>query len=160
MLAEPPPSQGDVHFRILGFPVRIHPLFWVIAVIPALRGESTPPSELFSWIIAVLISILIHELGHALMQRRFGGHPRVVLHGLGGLAICGDCDRSTRSQILISLAGPVAGFVFATLVALGVSAAGHQFGLFSEQALPPPFQPAGLRMFGLWWESYSRYAYR
>lgn len=157
MLTEPPPSQGDLHFRICGFPVRIHPFFWVIAVIPALRGESTPPAELFSWIAAVFISILIHELGHALMQRRFGGHPRIVLHGLGGLAICEDCDRSTRSQILISLAGPGAGFVFAALVALGVSATGHAFGFFSDQALPPPFQPSGLRMFGLWWlwEEYS-----
>jgi Zn-dependent protease len=35
---------------------------------------------------------------------------------MGGLAICEDCDRNTRAQILISLAGPCAGFAFALLV--------------------------------------------
>ena len=128
MLSEPPPSQGDVHFRVLGIPVRIHPFFWIITLIIAMQGDSAPPAEVLSWIVAVFVSILIHEMGHALVQRHFGGRPRIVLHGMGGLAICGDCDRSTRSQILISLAGPFAGFLFAALILILVRVAGHQVG--------------------------------
>lgn len=133
ILAEPPPSQGDLHFRLFGFPVRIHPFFWVIAVLFSLRGDS-PPEKVLSWVVALFVSILIHELGHAFLQRRYGGHPRIVLHGMGGLAICSDCQRSTRSQILISLAGPIAGFIFAAVLFVMVNLSGYQAGI----SLGPP----------------------
>ncbi|QDU54699.1 site-2 protease family protein [Aeoliella mucimassa] len=116
MLNEPPPSPADLHFRIAGIPVRIHPFFWLVGLFLGLGGNNRDPLFAVSWIVVLFVSILIHELGHAFMQRRFGGWPRIVLHGFGGLAICGDCDRSPRSQILISFAGPVAGFLFAAVV--------------------------------------------
>lgn len=124
LLVEPPPSQGDLHFRLFGIPVRIHPYFWLVSLIMGV-GQETPPQEVLLWIVAVAVSIVIHELGHAIVQRRFGGRPRIVLYGMGGLAICEDCDRSTRSQILISLAGPFAGFAFALLILALLSVAGH-----------------------------------
>ncbi len=85
------------------------------------------------WIAAVLISILVHEFGHALMIRYFGFRPRVLLYMLGGLAIYDpaenlgydpyavfgeDYDRRKEHwrAILISLAGPLAGFLFAGLL--------------------------------------------
>ncbi len=156
MLAEPPPTQGDVHFSILGIPVRVHPFFWIITLIIALRGDSAPPAEVFSWIVAVFVSILIHELGHAFLQRRYGGHPRIVLHGMGGLAICGDCDRSTRSQILISFAGPGVGFLFAAILAMLVVSTGHHLGLATDLSQPLSFKPSGLKILGVWllWESF------
>jgi stage IV sporulation protein FB len=128
-LVEPPRSQGDVHFRLLGVPVRIHPMFWLITLILGLRGSDTPPVEVLIWIIAVVVSIVIHEMGHALVQRHYGGRPRIVLYGMGGLAICEDCDRSSRAQILISLAGPCAGFLFAILLAVFIRALGHGIGV-------------------------------
>ena len=62
-----------------------------------------------------------------------------------------------RSQILISLAGPVAGFVFAIAVAVCVIASGHAIGFFSEQGQKPDFSPAGLKILGIWllWEKYA-----
>jgi Zn-dependent protease len=123
-LGEPPRSQYDLHFQLFGIPIRIHPFFWVIALLLGISGRNPPPVEVLLWGIAVTISIVIHELGHALVQRYFGGRPRIVLYGLGGLAICDDCNRDTRSQILISLAGPFAGFAFALLVLLFMAVAG------------------------------------
>ena len=73
----------------------------------------------------MFVSILVHELGHAFVQRYFGGRPWITLYGFGGLASCNDCDRSPRSQIIISLAGPLAGFLFAVVVMIGVWLAGH-----------------------------------
>ena len=126
LLFEPPPSQGDLHFRVLGIPVRVHPFFWVGAVILGISGrDGTPPADLIIWIAVVLVSILVHELGHALTQRRFGGTPWITLHSFGGLASCSDCDRSPRSQILISLAGPAAGFALAAVVVAFLAALGR-----------------------------------
>ena len=162
ILAEPPPTQGDIHFRLFGIPVRIHPFFWLVALLISIRGQSTPPGVVLSWIVAMLVSIIIHELGHAWLQRRYGGQPRIVLHGFGGLAICGDCDRSSRSQILISLAGPGAGFVFAAVILLLVGITGHQLGCIWTSWLTREsvssyqevaYQP--VLGFVFYWEAYS-----
>ena len=125
MLGEPPPTQGDLHFRVFGFPVRVHPFFWVSTLLLGMGGGEANPLETLIWIGFVFVSILVHELGHAFMQRRYGGRPWVTLYGLGGLASCNDCDRSPRAQIIISLAGPVAGFLLALLVILLVRLSGH-----------------------------------
>jgi Zn-dependent protease len=127
LLAEPPPSQGDVHFSLLGFPVRIHWLFWVVTGVLGLRGSDngTDPIVLVSWVVAVLLCILLHELGHAVVMRHFGYDASIVLYSFGGLAI----PRGRRSygrepgawaQILIAFGGPASGFILAALMALGL----------------------------------------
>jgi stage IV sporulation protein FB len=118
MLGEPAPTPGDVHFRVAGFPVRVHPLFWVIALVLGLNSWKGEPLGTLLSVAVVFVSILVHELGHAVMQRKYGGWPRIVLYSMGGLAICDDCDRTPRSQIIISFAGPAAGFLLATLIVL------------------------------------------
>lgn len=123
---EPPPSPADLHFRIFGFPVRVSPWFWGVLLLMKLSGAGkVDPKEVLVWVAVVFVSILIHELGHAVLQRRYGGRPRIVLYGFGGLAISDDSDRSPQSQILISLAGPCAGFLFAALVLVVIQLSGH-----------------------------------
>jgi Zn-dependent protease len=131
-LGEPAPSRGDLHFSLLGFPVRVHPFFWLAMLILGMSGGPPDLLETAIWVAVGFVSILVHELGHAVLQRRFGGEPRIVLYSFGGLAICSDCDRSPTKQILISLAGPFAGFAFAALVALVIRASGHPIGLSRE----------------------------
>jgi Zn-dependent protease len=129
LLYEPPPTQADIHFRVLGIPVRIHPFFWLTTLLLRLNTNGgTPPAELIIWAAVVFASILVHEMGHALVQRRFGGHPRITLHGIGGLASCDDGDRRPSSQIIISLAGPAAGFLLAALVILLFRLTGRAIG--------------------------------
>ncbi len=124
LIGEPPPTQADLHFRLLGFPVRIHPFFWVATLLLGMGGGPADPVNTLVWIAVVFVSILVHEMGHATLQRAYGGHPWITLYGFGGLASCNDCDRSPWRQIIISLAGPLAGFLLAgfvvsVLVALG-----------------------------------------
>jgi membrane-associated protease RseP (regulator of RpoE activity) len=131
--------------------VRIHPFFWLVAALLALNNEGqTPPAEFVLWIVAMFASVLIHELGHAFAQRYYGGNPKIVLHGMGGLAICGDCKRSTWPQIFISLAGPGAGFCFAALLALAIRLSGHEVKIvpifsFIPFAIWEPFPSAALQ---------------
>ena len=129
-LVEPPRSQGDILFRLFDYPVRIHPFFWLVAVLLGFQPDGTPPLDLLVWVAVVLISILVHELGHALLQRRYGGHSRIVLYGFGGLAIAENVEYSPRRQILISLAGPAAGFMLALAVVVLMLASGHVMGIY------------------------------
>ena len=100
LLGEPAPTQADLHFRLFGFPVRVHPFFWVVSLLLGMGGRDRPiRSNVLIWVAVVFVSILVHELGHAFMQRYYGGHPWITLYGFGGLASCNDCDRSPRSQI-------------------------------------------------------------
>lgn len=107
------PGPYDVRFSLLGFPVRISPVFWIVALL--LSGGGTP-QEAIIVVAAILISILVHELGHALLQRAFGGYPEIVLYAFGGYASAYGVRESWWRNILISLAGPFAGFFLAGLV--------------------------------------------
>jgi Zn-dependent protease len=122
-LAEPPRTQFDLNFQALGFPVRIHPLFWLVAIIMGFSGRQG--ITIVIWVFSMFVSILIHELGHALMMRRFRRDAHIVLYAMGGLAIEGRPQgsfgspwsfesyspyqskaRTPYEQILISAAGP------------------------------------------------------
>ena len=63
------------------------------------------------WMSAVLFSLLVHEMGHALAYRWFGQSAHVVLYHLGGLAIPDAWGRGARrpsQRLIISAAGPLA----------------------------------------------------
>lgn len=122
MFGDYPATPYDINFRVLGFRVRIHPLFWVLSFIFSVpRNQGLPGSVVLGFLLvrtaAVFLSILVHELGHAIMIRREGFEPEIVLHGMGGYAIYTPYRpiRASR-QIGISFAGPVAGFILYGLV--------------------------------------------
>lgn len=98
-----------LQFSLFGFPVRIHWLFWLNSALLGGAFTARTPTEMQGvvvWMAMVFVSILIHELGHALVMRRFGErHAEIVLYAFGGLAI-GSGWRSRWEQILISAAGP------------------------------------------------------
>jgi stage IV sporulation protein FB len=79
------------------------------------------------------VSVLVHEMGHALAIRALGVQPWITLYGMGGLTSHQGGRFPPTTQILVSLAGPVAGFAFAAIVVLLVKASGHEiefiFGL-------------------------------
>ena len=160
LLTEPPPSQGDLHFRLFGVPVRVHPFFWIVTVVMGLNGgeEGTRPEELLIWVAVVFVSILVHELGHAFLQRRFGGRPWITLHGIGGLASCDDCDRSTRAQVLISLAGPAAGFLFAAIVVALLRLSGYAVGICKANEIPVGMMWTSMLGIKVYWEPLASYA--
>lgn len=114
------------HFALFGFPVRIHPFFWVITLMLGASGlgASWSTEVLVSvgmWVGVVFVSILWHELGHAFAMRRYGYSPWIVLHGMGGATGWGKGPpRPTpKMRVIVSLAGPFAGFALG-LVFLGI----------------------------------------
>jgi Zn-dependent protease len=128
LFQSPPPTQFDLNFSIVGIPIRVHPMFWLLA---ALLGFGS--GQVLIWVFVVFFSIVIHEIGHALAFRFHGQDSHIVLHYMGGLTIPESIrwgnDRanvtlSPNQQIFISLAGPFAGFIFAALVIGAVIIAG------------------------------------
>jgi Zn-dependent protease len=105
------PTPLDLRFRLGPFPVRVSPLFWLIL---ALFGDwvfrSLGPLYLLIWVACGFVSILIHELGHAVAIRAFGSPSSIVLHGFGGYAENPYPPTSAWKRMLIALAGPAAGF--------------------------------------------------
>jgi Zn-dependent protease len=118
-----PPTRFDLRFSIFGIPVRVHPLFWLIALL--LGGRVTNPIDVLVWVVAVFVSILIHEMGHALAMRYYGQRSQIVLHAMGGLTIpepvafgssWASVRMSPNQEIVITAAGPGAGFLFAAFI--------------------------------------------
>jgi membrane-associated protease RseP (regulator of RpoE activity) len=81
---------------------------------------------------AVFLGVLVHELGHAAAMRAYGRAPWITLYGFGGLT---SSDMSglyrgrgfaTLGQIIISVAGPAAGFLLAAVVVLLAELAGYR----------------------------------
>ncbi len=85
ILVEPPRSAWDVHFRLFGVPVRVHPFFWLVTLLIAARPQ-VEAADAIIFVIASFVSILIHELGHAAAIAYYGWRPRITLYSLGGLA--------------------------------------------------------------------------
>ena len=116
------PTRYDLRFTLAGIPVRVHPSFWLITLLLGASGEIL---LLPIWVLVVFVSILVHELGHALAFRRYGQRSYIVLHFAGGLTIpepvswgsgLANVALSPNQHIFISLAGPGAGFLLAGLV--------------------------------------------
>jgi stage IV sporulation protein FB len=101
-------SEGQPHFTIAGIPIRIEWSFWLIAVF--LGYGARTGWLLAAWVGIVLVSILVHELGHAVALRVYHQHPRVVLHAFGGLTYGSSTYRSRAQSIVVSAAGPFTAF--------------------------------------------------
>jgi stage IV sporulation protein FB len=125
LLGEPERTQLDLNFSLFGFPVRVHPFFWVIGVL--LGPINTELGFILVRVVAFFVAILVHELGHAIAMRAYGFRPWITLYGLGGLTSCNEGrayhvrGSGPLRQILISAAGPGAGFALAA-VAIGLIA--------------------------------------
>ncbi len=94
VFGEPPRTQFDLNFSLLGIPVRIHPMFWLVAVL--LGPKRQDPATLLTWVVAVFIAILVHEMGHAVVARTYRYRPWIVLYTAGGLT-CYDPGHDSRS---------------------------------------------------------------
>jgi Zn-dependent protease len=129
VLVEPERTPYDLRFRLLRFPVRVHPLFWLGAVLLGASTLELGLHYLLIWVAVVFVSILIHELGHALAFRRFGTDSEIVLYVFGGLAVPWSGVSGRWRRILVSLAGPFAGFVL-----FGILYASNKFFPWAENA--------------------------
>lgn len=103
------------HFSILGIPVRVHGSFWLTALLMGYFSFRSTPWAIAIWVPAVFVAVLLHEMGHALMARRFGLPSEVHLVAMGGLTRFPAGRLSHWRSILVSFAGPAVGLVIGGL---------------------------------------------
>jgi len=108
-----------VKFTILGIPVRVEPWFWItMAFIGGglHAANSTDILLVLVFVFAGFLSIMIHELGHALAIRKYGLPAAITLRAFGGYASfpAGKLDR--KQSFFVTAAGPVIQFVFGVLL--------------------------------------------
>ena len=120
--------------HIFGIPVRFDYRWFIVFVLSVWliamnlsRGgmwvgsfKLMPVSVSVAWLLAVIttiglfLSVLGHELSHALMGRAEGIEiEEIVLHPFGGLARLRNEPESPRAEFRIAVAGPAASFLFA-----------------------------------------------
>jgi len=98
-----------LEFNFLGFPVRIQFWFWLTCFIfgGGLSMEGAAGwIPVFEWTLVIFVSVMIHELGHALTVKGFGGYAGIELQAMGGMTYIGGAVFSRAQGILISFAGP------------------------------------------------------
>ncbi len=172
LLQEPAESPYDVQFSVLGVPVRVSWTFWLGCVVLGYNlvdamdrgfGNDSPGrlALLLMWSACVLVSILIHELGHSLAFRQSGIGSKIVLYHFGGLAIPTNSYSSRRgfggpseaSNLWIAFAGPLAQLCSAVVVIMAVMASSHYV-----PGLPGFLQVLNDTFEGDWFQSKTLYA--
>jgi stage IV sporulation protein FB len=146
ILQEPQRTPYDIQFGLFGFPVRVHPAFFVLPFIfgaNIARNGFNAGVAILIFVIVFFLSILVHELGHSIIMKRFGINSRIVLYLMGGLAIPDSVWGGRRSvtpwqNVAISAAGPAAGFLLCGVFALLVIASGGKVEMATDVLIPVP----------------------
>jgi len=69
---------------------------------------------MFVSVFAVFLCILLHELGHAFMAKRYGVQTlQIMLSPIGGQAILERMPKQPRKELLVALAGPIVNLLLA-----------------------------------------------
>jgi Zn-dependent protease len=115
---------------LLGFPIHVNLTFLILLGVVGLTMGGVAAIAV---VLLAFTSVLLHELGHALVARHLGVRvPRIELHFFGGAAEMADQPRSAGDEVAIAAAGPAVSFGLAGLSLLLAQLTGA--ALFSQLA--------------------------
>ncbi|MGZ6099268.1 MAG: site-2 protease family protein, partial [Myxococcaceae bacterium] len=104
-----------LRFRLGSIPVLVHPghlLFALALGLSAVSGSQplAPAAVVVIWVALVFVSVLLHELGHALAFRAFGYRSSIQLLMFGGVTTPEtDQPLPWGKDVVTTLAGPIFG---------------------------------------------------
>lgn len=107
----------------------VRPSFLFVAALLGLAAGTV--TLVFAWIAVVFVSILLHEMGHALTARAFGSEVEIELNAIGGLTswTVPEADFGPGRRAVVAAAGSGVGVLFGGLVWLVASFTGPYQGL-------------------------------
>lgn len=132
------PIPGSVTtITVLGVPIRLHFTFILLLVALLFYGIGQRQSRLMTvlYVLALFASVLLHELGHTLVGRRYGIRTtEIVMFPIGGVSRPERAPKA-REELWIALAGPLVNLVIAAGLLAWV---GTQQGFVSLAQLREP----------------------
>lgn len=111
-----------MRFTIFGIPIHIRFSFWIVAAIIfpfqlSVLGRRETWPFLAAWLVVVAVSVIAHELGHAVVARRYGAEVDMTLYALGGFTRWATAQpMSPWRRVLVAAAGSSVGFVLGGIV--------------------------------------------
>ena len=112
--------------RVAGIDLYLHASFALVLALPLLTGQGLLGVSL---VASLFVCILLHELGHALMARRFGIPTLdITLYPIGGVARLSRMPRAPGAELLIALAGPAVNVGIALSLAIVLAPVGLWLG--------------------------------
>jgi len=113
-----------MEFKIGKIPVKVHGAFAITAVLLSLSTQD--PVKIAVFVAVIFVSVLLHELGHAVAGIAFGLAPRIDLHAMGGTTSWPEGRKiGWGKSMLISAAGPFVGIVLGVAVFIALQAFGE-----------------------------------
>ena len=119
--------------HLFGISIRIHVtllllLVWLVTAF-AIRGAGlTEAATGLVLVSLVFVIIVVHELAHALVARRFGCATRdILLLPIGGMSRLEKMPERPTHELLVALAGPAVNVALALVLALGIGLTGGSF---------------------------------
>ena len=108
-------------FSVFGVPVRFHFTFVLMLVFLVFIGvgdkQSGPSTAIY--VVALFASVLLHEIGHTLVARRYGiKTTEIVMYPIGGVSRP-ERQPKPKEELWIALAGPAVNLLIA-IALLGV----------------------------------------
>ncbi len=102
-------------FRIFDIPVSVHASVLFVVVVLGWASGFQAASTMAVWGVVVFVSLMVHELGHALTARSYGATVSIELNGLGGLTRWSSPPEGMTPgrTALVSAAGSASGFLLA-----------------------------------------------
>jgi Zn-dependent protease len=110
---------GSFHIgRLFGIQVRVHWMFVAMVVLLAASGPQPWTVTVFGLGLA-FTCVLLHELGHSLVAKRFGIKVYdITLWPLGGMARMDHIPENPKVEAAVAIAGPAVNFALALAAAL------------------------------------------
>jgi Zn-dependent protease len=116
-----------------GIDIRIHLtlvafLVWVGVAAPFRGGPAEQAIAQWLLTVAIFACIVVHELAHALMGRRYGCSTReILLLPIGGIAQMERIPERPAHELLVAIVGPLTNIGIALLLGLVIGLAGWPF---------------------------------
>jgi Zn-dependent protease/CBS domain-containing protein len=129
------PLPGTIgNLRLFGVPIRLHFTFLLLLVFLIFIGIGGKQSGLTTavYVLALFASVLLHEIGHALVARAYGVRTlEIVMYPIGGVSRL-EGQPKPRQEPLIAMAGPAVNLILGVVLL----ATQHDFLPLEKLAVP------------------------